>query len=389
MKTVEVERHNQKMIDTAGPILSQLHERGFLAYIVGGAVRDLLCKRPITDIDIVTEATPEEISTVFAKTFSMNNQHQTVIVRHSGCLFEVTTQRGKSIDEDLLMRDFTINSMALDQKGQLFDPLDGQADIKNQVIRSHEPAARMSEDPLRMLRAYRFSSDLGFKVSENLGEIIRNQAETLSRVAMERISKEFYKLVSGRFKQTALKELASSGLYKHCGLPQLDKKAISFLRELPVLRNEKEEVIWTFICLSMNLTSESHLKGFLFSNQLTKDVRNRLAAFTYRKNHTWEVLSLYRTSIEVALDVERVRELTDKSYMSNEELLTMWEQLPIQSKNDLAVTGTDLLRHFKREAGPWLGEAILWVEEQVVTGNLPNEKDTLLQAIVTSNTGEG
>ncbi|MED1601536.1 CCA tRNA nucleotidyltransferase [Alkalihalophilus marmarensis] len=389
MKTVEVERHNQKMIDGAEPVLSQLHERGFLAYIVGGAVRDLLCKRPITDIDIVTEATPEEISTVFSKTFSMNNQHQTVIVRHSGCLFEVTTQRGKSIEEDLLMRDFTINSIALDKKGQLFDPLDGQSDIKNQVIRSHNPTARMSEDPLRMLRAYRFSSDLGFKVAENLGELIRYQAETLSRVAMERISKEFYKLVSGPFKHTALKELASSGLYKHCGLPQLDKKAISFLRELPVLMNEKEEVVWTFICLSMGLTSEGHLKGFLFSNQLTKDVRNRLAAFSYRNNHSWEALSLYRASIEVALDVERVRELTNESYIAKEEILTIWEQLPIKSKNDLAVTGTDLLRHFKREAGPWLGEALLWVEEQVATGDLPNEKDTLLQAIVTSNTGEG
>ncbi len=181
----------------ATQVIHTLKQHHHDAYIVGGAVRDWLLKRQIADVDIVTTATPEEVQSLFLKTFRMNNQHQTVIVRQNHEHFEVTTIRGQSIVEDLHLRDLTINSMAIDEQNQLFDPTGGEADLFSGRLRSTNPTKRMTEDPLRMLRVYRFASELGFVIDSALNETIHKKKETIQNVAVERIVKEWIKLLKG------------------------------------------------------------------------------------------------------------------------------------------------------------------------------------------------
>jgi tRNA nucleotidyltransferase (CCA-adding enzyme) len=164
-------------------IIKQLKAHGHEAYFVGGAVRDFLLRRPIGDVDIATSALPEEVMRIFPKTIGVGVEHGTVMVLHEGTPYEVTTFRteGKyedyrrpesvtfvrSLHEDLKRRDFTMNAIAMNEHGQMIDPFAGQEAIKRKMIQTVGDAkARFSEDALRMMRALRFVSQLGFYLSE-------------------------------------------------------------------------------------------------------------------------------------------------------------------------------------------------------------------------------
>src|SRR5690625_3883870 len=134
----------------AKTIIEKIEAHQYKAYIVGGAVRDKLLHRPICDVDIVTTAPPKEIHRLFNKTFQMNNEHNTVIVRIHNEQIEVTSIRADTVEEDLMRRDLTINSIAL-VGDRFIDPTNGIEDIRHKRLRSHIPTERMKEDPLRML----------------------------------------------------------------------------------------------------------------------------------------------------------------------------------------------------------------------------------------------
>lgn len=130
---------------SAVPLLTEIEHAGYEAYFVGGAVRDLLLDREIADVDIATSATPEEIKAIFPKTIDVGIEHGTIVVLFKGRTFEVTTFRAeseyedyrrpsgvqfiRSLEEDLKRRDFTMNAIAMDKSGQLFDPFHGKQAI--------------------------------------------------------------------------------------------------------------------------------------------------------------------------------------------------------------------------------------------------------------------
>ena len=165
----------------ASSILERIEKEGYEAYFVGGGVRDTLLGLPISDVDIASSATPEEIKRFFPVTFDVGIQHGTVMVLHEKETYEITTFRTeskyekfrrpekvnyvRSLREDLKRRDFTINAIALNRHGQSEDPFDGQRDIKAKIIRAvGNPSERFREDALRMMRAARFMSQLAFEV---------------------------------------------------------------------------------------------------------------------------------------------------------------------------------------------------------------------------------
>ena len=165
-------------------ICDNLTQRGYSAYAVGGCVRDLLLGKSINDIDICTSALPEQTAEVFKNDYKViytGLKHGTVTVIVDEKPYEITTFRkdGNYLDnrhpervefvndlkEDLARRDFTINAVAINGKGELFDYFGGQTDIKNKIIRCVGNAdKRFQEDSLRILRALRFASVLGFKI---------------------------------------------------------------------------------------------------------------------------------------------------------------------------------------------------------------------------------
>lgn len=194
-------------------IIDTLEEAGFEAYAVGGCVRDSILGREPDDWDITTSAKPEETKRLFPRTVDTGIKHGTVTVLLGGEGFEVTTYRidgtyedGRhpnevtftaNLKEDLLRRDFTINAMAYNDRSGLVDLYGGLADIEKRMIRCVGDAReRFGEDALRMLRAVRFSAQLGYRIDGATGEAIRTLAPNLQKISAERIQAELVKLVT-------------------------------------------------------------------------------------------------------------------------------------------------------------------------------------------------
>lgn len=193
-------------------IISIINSNGHEAYLVGGCVRDIIMGREPEDWDIATSATTDIIKSIFNNTFDTGLKHGTVTVLYGDAKAEVTTYRKEaaysdhrrpdfviptnSLTEDLSRRDFTINSMAYHPDQGLRDPFNGLEDIKNRIIRCvGDPFKRFSEDALRMLRAVRFSAQLGFDIEKNTLNAINEAAPTLAYVSMERIQTEINKIL--------------------------------------------------------------------------------------------------------------------------------------------------------------------------------------------------
>lgn len=198
------------MIQSRGlEILEKIEAAGFEAYFVGGSVRDHLLGREPKDIDIATSATPDFIEGLFLKTIPTGKEYGTITVVLGGECFEVTTFRleldydGRrpktiafttSLVEDLSRRDFTINAMAMDLRGQLYDPFGGQVDLKAGILRFVGSAQnRIEEDKLRVLRYVRFLTTYRLKSDpEALAQLV---GVDIGKLSVERIREEFNKIL--------------------------------------------------------------------------------------------------------------------------------------------------------------------------------------------------
>lgn len=203
--------HQSPTLKKAKAIVSRLVEAGYPAYFVGGVVRDRLMERPHSDIDIATAASPETVSRLFERTIQVGRGFGVVLVVEEEEAFEVATFRaegpykdGRRPDwvsftdarADVIRRDFTLNGLLYDPLGEeLLDWVGGQEDIERKLVRSiGEPRQRFEEDKLRLLRAVRFASNLGFEVEEGTGEAIREMAGQIQVVSAERIRQELVKM---------------------------------------------------------------------------------------------------------------------------------------------------------------------------------------------------
>lgn len=215
-----------KLDPTAVKIVETLEKAGFEAWIVGGAVRDMLLGHESADWDVTTSATPEQIVPLFNESF-YDNEYGTVKVAGShikaqfgladspvddATLFDITTYRsesaysdkrrpdtvtwGKTIQEDLKRRDFTINAIAVNISGELVDPFGGQIDLEQKLIRAvGNPQERFAEDALRIMRAIRIASQLGFSIETETLLAIKAKVINLKEISSERIGAETMKLL--------------------------------------------------------------------------------------------------------------------------------------------------------------------------------------------------
>ncbi|MEK7540799.1 MAG: HD domain-containing protein [Patescibacteria group bacterium] len=223
-------------------VLEKLEKAGYEAYIVGGCVRDFLLEKEPEDWDITTNAKPEEIQKVFPDSFYENN-FLTVTARAGAKEVEITTYRleakysdkrhpdqvkyAKTLEEDLARRDFTINAMALrlglGQSREVIDIFNGQKDLKNKTIRAvGNPAERFNEDALRMLRAVRFATTLGFAIEPETAKAIKKNSLWLKQISEERIREEFLKIIMSERAAEGVELLRELGLLKYI-VPELEE----------------------------------------------------------------------------------------------------------------------------------------------------------------------
>lgn len=228
-----------KLPDAVKKIIRLLNQHHFEAFLVGGCVRDHLLHKQIHDYDIATSALPSCVMEIFApvcKIIPTGIRHGTVTLLTDGMEIEVTTYRIEQnyinhrtpsavsftddLIQDLSRRDFTINAMAAHPDLGIIDPFGGQQDIKKGIIRTvGDPAVRMEEDALRLLRAFRFYCSLGFKLDKELRSVIRQKAGLLAFISKERVRSELNRILCSPKKQL-LHEMLKLQLLPHI-FPQL------------------------------------------------------------------------------------------------------------------------------------------------------------------------
>ncbi|MCW0488830.1 CCA tRNA nucleotidyltransferase [Riemerella anatipestifer] len=237
------QNRNLKLFKTISKVAE---ERGQTAYIVGGYVRDLLMKRQVpTDIDFVTEQSGIELAQAVAKELDSNlkvsvfKTYGTAMIKWKGLELEFVGARKESysedsrkpaveqgsLEDDQKRRDFTINAMAIslgkEDFGRLVDPFGGVQDLESKILKTPlEPLQTYSDDPLRMMRAIRFASTLNFKVEQNSLDAIKQEADRIKIVSMERIMVEFNKIMLSEKPSIGLKLLDDTGLLEKI-IPEL------------------------------------------------------------------------------------------------------------------------------------------------------------------------
>ena len=272
-------------------IIQSLCSHGFSAYAVGGCVRDTLLGVEPKDWDITTSASPVEVKEIFGHTLDTGIEHGTVTIMRGKIGYEVTTYRidgeysdGRHPDqvkftpnlfEDLRRRDFTINAMAYSDETGLVDEFCGMEDLEKKVVRCvGEAKERFQEDALRMLRAIRFSAQLGFTIENDTWQAMIQMAKNLSLVSKERILVELTKTICSSHPEM-IKKIFDSGLHREIGqhfslLSARDAEVMAFSGQLP------EEKHLRFALLFKNQSGEEAkaiLKELKADNDTIKKVK--------------------------------------------------------------------------------------------------------------------
>ena len=425
-------------------IIHTLQEKGFEAYAVGGCVRDSILGRVPDDWDITTSATPMETKALFARTFDTGIEHGTITVLIDKDAFEVTTYRvdGKyedsrhpsevtftrSLQEDLLRRDFTINAMAYNDIEGLVDIFGGLEDLNQKTIRCVGDAmARFGEDALRILRAVRFAAQLGFEIEEDTQRGITELAPTLANISAERIQVELIKMLTSP-NPGMLKSAYELGITKVI-LPEFDTmmqttqenphhkysvgehtlKAIGAIRADKVLRLT---MLFHDIAKPMMKTMDENgvahfkmhdSKGAEMTKQLLrrlkfdKDTMNKVVRLVqyheYRMpaepknvrramNKIGEDLFPYYLEVRMADTLAQSEYLQEEKNQNIQDVRTCYEEIlekqECVSLKTLAVTGSDLIANGMKP-GKDIGAVLTKLLEYVIEHPEVNNKEVLLK----------
>ena len=425
-------------------IMQTLQANGFEAYAVGGCVRDSILGRKPDDWDITTSATPQETKQLFQKTFDTGIEHGTITVLLGKDAYEVTTYRvdGKyedsrhpsevtftrSLKEDLLRRDFTMNAMAYNDKEGLVDIFGGMGDLQNRCIRCVGNAEeRFREDALRILRAVRFAAQLDFEVEEETKQGIRRLAPTLANISAERIQVELVKmLVSPNpgllrmayelgITQVILPEFdvmmqTTQETPHHCySVGEHTLRAVELVRAEKALRltmllhdvakpkmktvDDKGRAHFKKHDLEGTQMAKAILRRLKFDNDTMNKVTKLVAYHDYRMEAEPRLVrrAMNRIGEDLFaeyLEVRMADTLAQSAYQREEKLQNLqdirscYEEI-IENKQcvslkELAVTGSDLIAD-GMAPGKEIGHVLNLLLEQVIEKPELNDKETLLR----------
>lgn len=390
----------------AAALLTRLHAAGHAAYAVGGCVRDSLLGQSPHDWDLCTSATPEQVLELFGEAHCIPTglQHGTVTVKHGGELYEITTFRTEGaysdgrhpdhvafvpdVKEDLARRDFTINAMAYNAEEGLIDPFGGQNDLAVGIVRAvGEPQRRFEEDALRILRLYRFAARFSFSIDPATGQAARALCRHLDCVSEERIAEELSRLLAAPAPGAYLEAEVLAVIF-----PELDAAELPESRRiLDALEPGMEHVpvrLAALLCPLGETGARAALKRLKCSNALTGTVATLVreaaaempgAALTLTARRFLSRYDLATITDLTALCSARHPEQAEAFAALQQEAARLVETNACCRINQLAVNGRDLMDAGIRP-GPGLRRVLDALLEQVLTGQLPNEKAALLAA---------
>ncbi len=378
-----------------------LQNQGYEAFAVGGCVRDAVLGREPDDWDITTSARPEEVKRLFACTVDTGLAHGTVTVILGREGYEVTTYRidgsyedyrhpsqvifSRNLAEDLRRRDFTINAMAYNREQGLVDIFGGMEDLQRKRIRCvGDPRQRFLEDALRILRAVRFSAQLGFSIEEGTQEALRELAGNLSHVSEERIQMELVKLLLSGHPEF-LVQLFDLGIGKVI-LPEMTEEIISRQRLGEIAESLRQVPAEKSLRLALALEplgeDQAHqiLRRLKFDNQTINRVR-RLIRW-YREPLGEEPADLRRAAAQIGGELFPMVLVLQGTYRDVARSQAVWEEILREgqciSLKDLRISGNDLIG-LGMEPGQALGKTLDGLFQDVLEYPEHNTKEYLLE----------
>jgi putative nucleotidyltransferase with HDIG domain len=455
-----------KLPQTVEHVIKTLQKAGFQAFAVGGSVRDLLMGKETRGWDFTTNATPEQILELFPDSF-YDNQFGTVGIKIYKStndkstnklgndqneipiedIYEITTYRseegykdhrhpdkvtwGKTIEEDLARRDFTINAIACDGK-KLVDPYEGQKDIEAKLVRAvRDPNERFNEDALRCLRAVRFAATLGFTIEDKTADAIKANVSLITEISAERVRDEFLRILVAYHAADAILVLKNLGLL-HYILPELE---VAFATEQKSPKRHHIYDVGTHSVMAMKhcpspdpivkLATLVHDLGkpktfqkapdglITFYNhevvggRIAKRIAERLRLSRKQAELLYILVRWHQFSVDERQTDAALRRFIRRVGKENLEAIlalrigdrlgggaseTSW-RLELYKKRleevqeqpftvaDLTVDGYDVMKIFDVKPGPIIGKVLNTLFAEVEAGKLPNEREVLLARI--------
>ncbi len=364
-------------------ILKKLHDSGYEAFFVGGYVRDMLLSIKSTDIDITTSALPEEVISLFKNVKETGKKYGSVTILKEEFKYEVTTFRSDgeyydnrhpenveyttNLKSDLERRDFTINALVMDSDEVIHDFYNSKEDINNKIIKTiNDPFKRFEEDSLRILRAFRFVSKLGFNIDLKTLDAIKELGYLIKNISIERVMVELNKIFRGKYRNKALKYMIETGIDKELyGISE----GLSFISNLDI---ELEPLEAFIICFIFNDIEDE----WRFSNKHYRLIDQILLLQEVTKDDVFNKFIVYVNGLDACLLSNKLSVIL--GYKDQEEFIRKLErELPIKDVCDLEFKGQDILWLTTLKKKSVIGKVVDDLKFNVIMGYMPNEYDVL------------
>lgn len=412
-----MDKYNIVMPQEVKDMIKQIEAAGFEAFAVGGCVRDCILGRTPQDWDITTSALPSQIKEIFARTIDTGIQHGTVTVMIGKTGYEITTYRidgeykdcrhpenvefSSDLKDDLKRRDFTINAMAYNDSTGLVDEFDGINDLNKGIIRCVGDAKeRFTEDALRMMRAIRFSAQLGFDIEENTYNAISKLSPSISHVSMERIQVELVKTLLSDNPGYVMR-FYETGLFKYV-LPDIGRvlggrysrnalTMLKFSKKQPVFRYaallntlEPENVRKTLRELKLDNYTVEHVTKLVANSKVTIEENEpalREAVHQYGRELIQMMFEHEAAIIATKEEITGIKLAGKKKHLI--VLRAMYDEITKRGDciciKDLDITGNDLMEYGLK--GPEIGKTLNELLGVVIENPRLNDNATLIALI--------